>query len=339
MGYDALRKISLSSNSLCQTTIQKQEEIARQIALDENPNLPVITMGIAATQGYEIEYPRPRNSGTMSHAFPEGFEAVTEDLGIHWGDGGDGCDEIAPGPFYHPKTMIAYFRLMQDLGFIDFYKYQGLTLHFNSGVGTRHLRYLILAQYLGNTLSDTSMFSRFSREHAFNFRIFGGLPGDVDEYAECKSFLCLTPAETELGLTQIGYLSWALKCYQGVGNHLGVKQMAAVWREYVADLNAGAKSVGLGGLFSGKGELREISPALLNQMIALVDEAVPNYRARFKDPDSITTANPVTLNGRQWPNVVAFARSIGNEAVKNIKSIERDINTKAQRQVPRIPRQ
>lgn len=336
LGYDALREISLSNTRLYQTAAREQQKIAKKIARDENPDLPVITMGIAATQGTEVEFPDDQE--TMSAVIASDFANVTEELGIHWGDGGIGCAEIAPGPFYHPETMIAYFKIMQDLGFIDFYQYKGLTLHFNPGVEMKGLNHLILAQYLGNTLADTSMFSDFSRANGFSFQIYTEAPGVVDEYTECKSFLCETPAETELGLTQIGYLSWSLKCHQrsALTPTKAGKQMAAVWRKYVADLNAGTKSVGLTNLFCD--EEVPVSKKMLNRMIALVDEVVPDYRARFKDPNSITTTNPVTVNGRRWPNIVAFARSIGNEAIEEIKSIERDINLGATKKIREINR-
>ena len=332
LDYDALREISSSDHSLCRSEVKEQLLIAERIAQDENTDLPIITMGIAATQGYEIEY--PSNPGTMSAAISEGFEEVTEALGIHWGSGGDGCAEIAPGPFYHPETMIAYLKLMQDLGLIDFHKYKGMTLHFNPGVGKEGLKHLILAQYLGNTLSDTTMFSNFSREYGFTFKTCDGLLGDVDTYTECKSFLCVTPAETELGLAQIGYLSWALKCHQRVEEYLvdrtglpdQVKQMASVWSRYVDNLDKGVRSVGLDNLFYNGDDDDSVPARKLNKMIVLIDEAVPDYQARFKNPNSVTTPNPVVIRGRRWPNIVAFARSIGNEAVEEIKSIERDIN-------------
>ena len=355
LGYDGLREISSSNRRLRQSIDREQLLIAKRITQDENTDLPIITMGIAATQGNEIEY--PSNPETMSAAIPEGFAVVTENLGIHWGGGGDGCAEIAPGPFYHPETMIAYFRLMQDLGLIDFYKYKGMTLHFNPGVTKKDLKHLILAQYLGNTMSATSMFSSSSKEYyGFAFQVYGDQSGSVDTYTECKSFLCITPAETELGLTQVGYLSWALKCHQRVGEYLvdyrstpfaheeigktglpdHVKEMAFIWSEYIADLDEGVRSVGLDNLFYKDDYGDNVSSEKLNRMIALIDEVVPDYQARFKDPNSVATTNPVVVRGHRWPNIVAFTRSIGNEAVRKIKLIEQDINTQAKQDIRRI---
>ncbi|MBI2325792.1 hypothetical protein HYU91_00155 [Candidatus Collierbacteria bacterium] len=355
LGYDALREISLSKRDLLQSDVREQSLLAKKIAQDENTDLPIITMGIAATQGNEIEY--PSNPETMTAAIPEGFAVVTETLGIHWGGGGDGCAEIAPGPFYHPETMVAFVRLMQDLGLIDFYKYKGMTLHFNPGIGKKGLKHLILAQYLGNTMSATSMFSSSSREYyGFSFQVYGDQSGSIDTYTECKSFLCVTPAETELGLTQVGYLSWALKCHQRVGEYLvdyrsspftpeeigktnlpdQVKRMAIVWSKYAADLDEGVAFVGLDKLFYRDDYDDNVSSEKLNRMIALIDEIVPDYQARYKNPNLVITLNPVVVRGRRWPNVVAFARSISNEAVRKIKSIEQDINIQAKQDIRKI---
>ena len=135
-------------------------------------------------------------------------------------------------------------------------------------------------------------------------------------------------------VAQIGYLSWALKCHQRVEEYLvdrtglpdQVKQMASVWSRYVDNLDKGVRSVGLDNLFYNGDDDDSVPARKLNKMIVLIDEAVPDYQARFKNPNSVTTPNPVVIRGRRWPNIVAFARSIGNEAVEEIKSIERDIN-------------
>lgn len=354
LGHNKLREISTSDHNQCSADTREQLKIARNIAKWEDPDLPIITMNIAATLGNEIEF--PFDTEEIYDNIPADLETLTDQLGIHWGGGGEDCAEIAPGPFYHPETMVAYFRLMQDLGFIDFTKYQGLTLHFNSGVQRRGLCNLILGQYLANTISSTSMFSDDSREDGFKFKIFDTCSGQVEKYTECKSFLCITPFETELGLIQAGYLSWALKCYQRIEDSLDyegvglltptkiqqsqvpirVKQMAQVYFEYITNLDLGARTVGLRGLTHM--ELSQVPARKLNKMISLVQEAVPDYRSRFNDPNSINTQNPVIIGDRHWPNVVAFARSLGNDAVSKIKKIERGVNTDAKNRILEINR-
>lgn len=337
-GYDLLRELSNQDLIVLENDQKKQYEVSRQISKLEDPNLPIITMGIASTLGGEVEFPSIHER--ITKYIPDALVEVTGVLGVHWGTGGSGCAEIAPGPFYHPETLIAYLQLMQDLGFVDLYKYQGMTLHSNLGVWNEGLSELILAQYISNTISDISMFTSYSRRNGFEFKIWADRAGEIETYSECKSFLCMTPHELDIGLTQVGYQSWALKCWQNIGKRPGdaarVKQMGDVWSQYIQNLEIGARSVGLDGVF---GQDHDTLPKRkLNRMIALIHEAMPDYRSRFKDPMSTITLNPVTVGTHKWPNIVAFARSIGNEAIQQIKLIEHDINQHAALEIRQICR-
>lgn len=337
-GYDLLRELSNQDPIVLENDQKKRREVSRQISRLENPDLPIITMGIASTLGGEVEFPSIHER--ITKYIPDALVEVTESLGVHWGTGGSGCAEIAPGPFYHPETLVAYLQLMQDLGFVDLYKYQGMTLHSNLGVRNEGLSELILAQYTSNTISDISMFTSHSRRNGFEFKIWADRAGEIETYSECKSFLCMTPHELDIGLTQVGYQSWALKCWQNIGERLGdtarVKQMADVWSQYIQNLEIGARSVGLDGIFGQ--DHNTLPKRKLNKMIALIHEAMPDYRSRFKDPMSTITPNPVTVGMRKWPNIVAFARSIGDEATQQIKLIEQDINQHAALEIRQIGR-
>ncbi len=337
-GFDLLRELSNQDPKVLENDERVQQEVSRQISRLENQDLPIITMGIASTHGGEVEFPSIHER--ITKYIPDAFVEVTAALGVHWGTGGSGCAEIAPGPFYHPETLIAYLQMMQNLGFVDLYKYQGMTLHSNLGVRNEGLSKLILAQYLCNTTSDTSMFTGDSRRNGFEFKIWADRAGEIETYSECKSFLCMTPHELDFGLVQIGYLSWALKCWQCEGELLvtpqRVKQMASVWSRYIQNLDIGARSVSLDGIFGQDFDF--LPKRKLNKMIALIHEAMPDYRSRFRDPKSTITPNPVTVGIRKWPNIVAFARSIGDEATQQIKLIEHDINQQAALEIRQLGR-
>lgn len=338
-GYDQLLRLSKSDPLLLESESQRQLEIARSITQLENPNLPVITSGIAATIGSEVEFPYFQSR--LHKSIPQGFISFTEGLGIHWGTGGSNCAEIAPGPFYHPETMVFFHRLMQDLGFIDYHQYLGMTFHFNTPVQREYLLYLVFGLYMANIMSSPNMFSSITLEEGFRPQIYEGNDGQVEDYTECKSFLCYTPEDTDRGTIQAGYISWALRNYQLSLRQRHppkrVRQMAAIGHQYINTISAGARAVGLQGLFNRDDE-DYVRPEAINRLVDLVSEVVPDYRARYLDTKNIDSSSPVLIRGKSWPNLVAFARDAGELAVQRVKMVEEEMNREATRLIVSISR-
>ncbi len=315
----------------------------------ENPRHPLISLGIARTIGFEVEYPIDKRADDMNtrHIYYD----IMEGLGLKYGAGGNNCSEVSPGPFYDPETALAVLRMYSDIGFLDFYLHPNMTCHFNLGIrDTKSFAFLIWNMYLtGAAYNPDNSHVAGEEDNTYEVRI---CPNDQGQgkYLEGKVFDAMTQPALAWNLSCATYLSWAQSAADYVistnqnrslspenvrrsGLNRYRRELALIWRTHELDIRRGAQQVGLGGIF------HETIPYHLNEVLDRQIQLVyPDLPSRYLDPslvserkltqggtEKVVKTHPIDYQGRHYPNIVAYTTEMTNHTVAKIKEVEAEV--------------
>jgi len=287
----------------------------------ENPLHPLVTLGIARTVGYEVEYPETDRVRKLNR---NGTFEFLERLGFKGSTAGGDCRETSPGPFYDPLTANLVFEKFADAKIVDLGKYEGMTMHFNVGLEeSRGLVELVRAMYLTGAGYDPHVnFLRSGLCIRFNSNGFG-------QYVECKTFDVMEKSEFVWNMRCLSYLSWALGAHQYLARQgeesAWKKELAEIWKEYLGELNGGLKSVGLEGYLSEEGNGAS-SVQIVHQEL---ERILPDTASRRKIEKRKGNLPPIRFDNREWPNVAAFTRRVTELSVRKIEALADKIEEEA----------
>lgn len=311
---------------------EKELQLLKRVRRRENPLNPLVSLGIARTVGYEIEYPRsPKNIA--------GLNNFLSDLGFKQGVVHDGsCLETSPGPFYDPLTANMVFEKYVDSGILNFHGTEGaMTFHFNVDVLCDGLIPLVRAMHLTGAGFDQTKFFFWD-----DLRIFRNNNGYGD-YTECKTFDAISPYEFKWNMRCASYLAWALgasqdKCHR---NSWGI-QLSNIWKNYLSEINKGLKSQGSSDyLYEGRNKEIGTPISCIGKVTYQLNCIFSQESARFGGLNEIdSSANekifPIKIDDKVWPNVAAFARDVTEQAVQKIENIVDFIENEAIEDVRKI---
>jgi hypothetical protein len=323
----------------------------------ENSDHPLNLLEVALTNGYEVEYENIDDE--LRYILGEKYKSLMQGVGMAFGDGGTGCDEIAPGPFRHPDTANLIFEIYVRSGIIDFYKKRGMTDHFNIG-------------HLPDQLTGSLVRLMYGTGIAYKWKKSIGVDGSFDlyhllnsqglgVYREFKGFSLMTEEAFYKNHEWTTYLYWTLAAFHRVsgikkvrdlgGHHWkdkveeemrmkdrGVngldRRLAKVWDKFYKRVKKGYERNGWGEVLND-GE--SVSRSVWDKIVHELSIVYPTVKTRCLPIDKVSgryfrkngeveyrAAKSVVLGKKEWPNIAAFTQDMVQEAVDEVKGIVED---------------
>ncbi len=302
---------------------KEERELMSKIRRRESEFSPLVSLGVAKSVGFEIEYP----------CAYEDMECVLKSFGFATGFPQEGCLEISPGPFWCPETASAVFDKYTEAGIIDLHKYRGLTYHFNLGVvGQGGLIPLVRAMHMTGAAFD----EKIPFLHSLNIYTKGKKHGI---YMEVKAFDVIREKEFKWNMKAASYLGWSVGAVQDAsdwGFGWG-QELFRVWTNYQDSLSRGLAPLKLGEYLTTSSNKSPEVAGIVNQLSYIFSDP----GARFGELEQVGNHHdrrilPVTLDGVFWPNIAAFARDVTNDAVAKIEKVADDVEQRAIGNLKRI---
>ena len=308
-------------------------EVLEKISRRENPRHPLVSLGIARSVGYEIEFQKTDFTEQMEEELL--FQCL-DFAGVRQGQGGRSAFEISPGPFWDPDTGNAIFKIYHDAGIVEPEKYEnGFTFHFNVGLGSRKdMVFLIRALHLtGIPYNPHRKFNRPILE------IYGKRDPNTSSYIECKAFEVMSPWGFEWSFKSASYLSWALAADQKKSSGLVLsrtgKELASIWRRYVKTVKSGLSTVEEAGDYLNSLSNEDPEIEAVRRQLKLI---YPTPSSRYRDLNKVSGSpiSKVRVGDRIWNNIAAFAKTQADIAVAGVERVAEKVEAEVIDDIRRI---
>jgi len=328
--------------------IESNPKVIERMRKRENPRHPAVSLGIAKTNGYEVEYDSIKNpvvqrlkkNNTFDYLYTLGFKCGTGDMNS------GKADETSPGPFYDPQTAAIVYLLYANAKIIDTSMFVGSTFHFNidNSVDDDDIVPIIRGLYLTG--------AALSPYHDSERDTLATVNHKDERRTEGKVFGVNTDADFVWTMISAANLCFAKAASKDESDSPGKEYRDAlgqIWEEYVQRMEKGLEYVNKKGYLYER-RLRVVTQDEVGHKFLTPE---PNEEwvkdqlkkvftdrtyAAYPDLKRAGQQNPAQQTGdgvrgifeepsKWYPNIAVFSRTVINEAVSGVQKVIRKIET------------